>query len=183
MSITSWFLPPLDYAKVTPQIAVGAAFPRQHIPQLRARGFTAVVDCREEARDDVQRLADGDIRFLHLPMRDHHAPSIELLAHGVEWIADHLARVDRAQVLVHCQEGIGRSPLLVACVLVGQGYSGSRALDLVRTSRPRVALTARQLQILLRFESAWLAATLRQPDPPNSRLPHGPSITGENNAA
>lgn len=157
LSLTSWFQSPLDCGQVTPQIAVGSALARRPVPQLRARGFTAVVDCREEACDDAQLLADADIRFMHLPIRDQHAPSIELLAQGVEWVADHIGRVDRAQVLVHCQEGIGRSALVVACVLIGQGYSAARALDMVRTARPQVALTARQLQILVKFEAAWVA--------------------------
>jgi predicted protein tyrosine phosphatase len=157
IGLSQWLFGLLDYSKVTPQIAVGSAFAARHIAQLRKQGFTAVVDCRQEATDDMHMLAEVGIGFLHLPVRDHHIPSIGLLAHGVDWVADHLGRVDRGYVLVHCQEGIGRSPLLVGCVLVAQGYTAAQALGMIRYARPRVAPNRQQLMALLDFERDWRA--------------------------
>jgi predicted protein tyrosine phosphatase len=151
-SLLNWLLPPFDYSSVTPQIAVGSAPALRHIPHLRRRGFTAVVDCREEASDDTQKLAEVGISFLHVPIRDQHVPSIGVLRQSVEWVADHLACVDHAKVLVHCQAGIGRSPMLVGCVLVVQGYAATQAIDMIRLARPGVAPNRLQLLTLLDFD-------------------------------
>jgi protein-tyrosine phosphatase len=160
-SLARWFLPALDCSNVTPQIGLGSAFAPRHVAELRKRGFTAVVDCRQEATDDAGQLKAAGITFLHLPMLDHAAPSVALLAAGVDWVAAHLGRAKGGQVLVHCQAGIGRSPLLVACVLVGQGYPAGQALDMIRASRPRVAPNVQQLEILRRFARDWAADPAR----------------------
>ena len=62
----------LNYSEVTPQLAVGGAFRNRQIKRLKQRGVTAVVDCRLEARDDAQALADAGIQFLHVPTPDRY---------------------------------------------------------------------------------------------------------------
>src|SRR3977135_2246697 len=56
----------LNYSDVTAQLAVGGAFRKRHIKRLRHHGVTAVVDCRQEARDDPAALAAAGIQFLHI---------------------------------------------------------------------------------------------------------------------
>src|SRR5215510_1297365 len=86
----------LNYSDVTPQIAVGGAFRRRQIKRLRQRGVTAVVDCREEARDDPHSLSTAGIEFLHVPTPDRYGFTFEQLHAGVDWVLERLANGGRA---------------------------------------------------------------------------------------
>ncbi len=145
----------LNYSEVTPQIAVGGSFRNGQIHALKARGVTAVVDCREEARDDPRALERANMLFLHLPAPDHHAMSFEQLSEGVDWVLDHIGNGGHA--FLHCEHGVGRGPLMACAVLVAQGYTAPAALRIVRTGRWQAAPNDRQLRALLEFERAWRA--------------------------
>ena len=143
----------LNYSDVTPQLAVGGSYKVRQIKQLKARGITAVVDCREEARDDPKALAAADIELLHLPARDRYPLSYDQLHEGVDWVLDHLGQ--GGHVFMHCEHGVGRGPLMCSAVLVAQGYSAPEALRIVRAGRWQAMPNDRQLEALLRFEREW----------------------------
>jgi protein-tyrosine phosphatase len=143
----------LNYSDITPQIAVGGAFRRRQIKNLKQRGVTAVVDCRLEASDDPLALQSAGIDFLHLPTLDRHGFTYAQLHEGVDWVLDHLDQGGRA--FLHCEHGVGRGPLMACAVLVAQGHSAPEALRLVRTGRWQAMPNDRQLDALLNFEREW----------------------------
>src|SRR5260221_429448 len=111
----------LSYSDVTPQLAVGGAFRKRQIKQLKHRGVTAVVDCRLEAEDDPVALKQAGIEFLHLPTLDRHGFTYAQMHEGVDWVLDHIANGGRA--FFHCEHGVGRRPLMACALLVGQGHT------------------------------------------------------------
>lgn len=122
---------------VTPGVAVGGSFPESAIPLLAQQGVRAVVDLREEDRDNAALLNAHDIAFLHLPTEDHAAVSQDMLDTGVAFTTEALSH-DR--VLVHCQEGIGRSVALALCILAtleldGCGCDPIAAMRLIKDTR------------------------------------------------
>jgi protein-tyrosine phosphatase len=143
----------LNYSDITPQIAVGGAFRKRQIKNLKQRGVTAVVDCRLEASDDPLALQSAGIDFLHLPTLDRHGFTYAQLHEGVDWVLDHLDNGGRA--FLHCEHGVGRGPLMACAVLVAQGHSAPEALRLVRTGRWQALPNDRQLDALLNFEREW----------------------------
>lgn len=145
----------LNYSQVTPQIAVGGAFRKRQIKRLRERGVTAVVDCRQEARDDPTALAAAGIQLLHLPTPDRHGFTYDQLHEGVEWVLEHTAH--GGQAFLHCEHGVGRGPLMACAVLVAQGYTAPEALRIVRSARWQALPNDRQLAALLAFEGEWRA--------------------------
>ena len=146
----------LNYTAVTPQLAVGGAFRKRQIKRLSHRGVTAVVDCRIEAADDANALADARIEFLHVPTSDRHGFAFEQMRDGVEWI---MRRLDaKGRVFIHCEHGVGRGPLLACAVLVAQGHSAADALKIVRSARWQALPNDRQLAALLMFENGWQKA-------------------------
>jgi protein-tyrosine phosphatase len=140
----------LNYSQVTEQLAVGGAFKPRHIKLLKARGVSAVVDCRQEALDDQKSLADAGLDFLHLPTPDRHGFTYDQLHAGVDWI---MART--GTTFIHCEHGVGRGPLMTCAVLVAQGHSAPEALRVVRTARWQAMPNDRQLAALLAFEKEW----------------------------
>jgi protein-tyrosine phosphatase len=143
----------LNYSDITPQLAVGGAFRKRQIRRLRQRGVSAVVDCRLEAEDDPDALAQAGIQFLHLPALDRHAFTYDQMHEGVDWVLDHIANGGRA--FLHCEHGVGRGPLMACAVLVAQGHTAPEALRIVRASRWQALPNDRQLAALLNFEQEW----------------------------
>lgn len=123
---------------ITPRLAVGGGFPTSAAEWLaRSAGVAAVVDLRSEACDDEAALRRHGMTLLHLPTDDHCAVSQDMLDDGVAFTRERLARGDC--VLVHCQEGVGRSALLALCVLVDQGAAPLDALKTAKDARWQVS--------------------------------------------
>ncbi len=124
----------LDFTFVTPQLAVGGGFAEAAAERLaREHHISAIVDLRDEARDDEVLLLRHGVTLLHLPTLDHQAVSQSMLDEGVAFVAERMERDER--VLVHCQHGIGRSVLLALCVLIARGEAPLDALRRIKDAR------------------------------------------------
>jgi hypothetical protein len=143
----------ISYSQITDQIAVGGAFRPDQIGHLVARGVTAVVDCRAEARGPERAVRQAGLNFLHAPAPDRHAPSFAQLKSVVEWVNCQVA--DGGRAFLHCEHGVGRGPMLAAAVLVTRGYTASEAVRIVRANRWQALPNDRQLDALLAFEREW----------------------------
>lgn len=143
----------LNLSRITDQLVVGGSIPVRAYPGLKAMGVTAVIDLREEAKDDEVALANLGIELLYLPATDRYAASQDQLTAGVEWAMERLKA--GGQVYAHCKHGVGRGPLMGLAILVAQGQTGSAALRLMRSKRWQAAPNDRQLGALLDFERAW----------------------------
>lgn len=152
----------LNLSWVSGNLAVGGSFARKDIPLLAAQGLTAVLDLRAEAQDDAEALGQHGIQLRCLPAPDREAPSPHDMVGAVRWVLDQMDQ--GGKVLVHCEHGVGRGPLLGCAVLVAQGYSAPEALRLVRTRRWQAAPNDRQLEALLAFEKLWRAMAPGQRD-------------------
>jgi protein-tyrosine phosphatase len=148
--------PLLDVAWIRPDLAIGGRIAPANVPRLRVLGIDSVVDLRAEEADDPELLAEHELRFLHLPMTDTDPLTQKQLREGSRWIA--AERAAGRTVLVHCQHGVGRSVMLVAAVLLGEGSSVTGALDHVRARRPRMALSSTQLLALHDYGAAFVPA-------------------------
>jgi protein tyrosine phosphatase (PTP) superfamily phosphohydrolase (DUF442 family) len=147
----------LNFTWITPELAVGGAPKRRDYRRLAAAGISSVVDCREEASDDPEALAQVGIRLLRLPTEDRYGLSQEHLDEGAGWAIDRMAAGEK--VLVHCQHGVGRAPLLGGAILVKQGLSAPEALKTIRHKRWQAAPNDRQIESLLVFEERHRSRT------------------------
>ncbi|HET7753769.1 MAG TPA: dual specificity protein phosphatase [Anaeromyxobacteraceae bacterium] len=139
---------------VTPQLAIGGRLPTEAAAHLAQRlRVSHVVDVRVEECDDEHRFRAHGIGFLHLPTLDTRAVSQSMLDDGVAWVNEHLDR--GARVLVHCEHGIGRSVLLVLCVLVSRGEPPLSALERAKTARPVVSPSPEQLGAFAEWVRRW----------------------------
>jgi protein-tyrosine phosphatase len=82
-------------------------------------------------RDEVQSQG---LEFLAFPIPDRQVPKSEAK------LTDILERVNRMlatgeNVVVHCRQGVGRSGLVAACLLVTRGMSPGAAVDKVSFAR------------------------------------------------
>jgi predicted protein tyrosine phosphatase len=133
------------FSWIRPDLAVGGAFPIERAACLVAdHGVGAVIDMRSEACDDLGVLEQWGVRFLHLPTEDMAGVSQRSLDQAVAF-ARNCAAAD-LRLLVHCQHGIGRSALVVLCILMAGGLGPLEALALAKAGRQEVSPSEAQYQ-------------------------------------
>jgi protein-tyrosine phosphatase len=87
-----------------------------------------------DLHDEASEVRTQGMEFTSLPIPDRHAPKSE------SKVAEVLERVSCSlstgkNVLIHCRQGIGRSGLMAACLLVKKGMSPGAAVASVSAAR------------------------------------------------
>jgi protein-tyrosine phosphatase len=98
---------------------------------------------------DDRALGIAPERYLYLPVVDDHAPSLEQLRTGVDFIANEIAQ--GGSVYIHCGSGIGRAATMAAAYLISTGLTKHEAWARIRTVRPFIRPTPVQLEQIERF--------------------------------
>jgi protein-tyrosine phosphatase len=87
-----------------------------------------------DLRDEAGEVKANELEFVSFPIPDRQVPKSEAK------LADVLEKVIRAlssgkNVVVHCRQGVGRSGLVAACLLVKDGMSPGAAVERVSAAR------------------------------------------------
>jgi len=148
----------LNFDWIDERLAVGGSFPMESAETLaRQERIGAIVDLRVEACDDEAALRVHGLEFLHLPTQDACAIAPRMIDDGVEWVG---ARLDAGtRVLIHCENGIGRSALLALCILVAGGIGPLDAMNRLKTARPVVSPAPEQLEAFRAWVGTWRRRT------------------------
>ena len=98
--------------------------------------------------DEAGEVKVGGIEFKSFPIPDRQVPSSEAkLAESLEQVDTDLSR--GKNVVIHCRQGIGRSGLVAACLLVKKGLDPSIAVETLSAARGiPVPETAEQRQCI-----------------------------------
>ncbi|MDE2449285.1 MAG: ADP-ribosylglycohydrolase family protein [Gammaproteobacteria bacterium] len=125
---TYWALPGLLLAGEHPAGLTPDAT-RQRLGTLMAAGIECFLDLTHPTEiDSYDQALPYRIEYLRKPIRDHGLP--EKREHMME-ILDclHDALRSGRPAYVHCRAGIGRTGMVVGCLLVERGLTGEQALD------------------------------------------------------
>jgi protein tyrosine phosphatase (PTP) superfamily phosphohydrolase (DUF442 family) len=134
-------------SQISSQLYVGGQYRRRGWSKLQGWGITAVVNLRIEFDDNDAGIAP--LRYLHLPVVDDQAPTVEQLRTGAEFIAEEIAR--GGAVYVHCGSGIGRAATMAAAYLSSTGLGADEAWARIRAARPFIRPTPAQIEQIERF--------------------------------
>lgn len=116
-----------------------------HGAKLRKKGFCADISLEEERVENPREM-----KFqLWLPVKDHHAPSMEQLFAGTAFLAE--LQKNKVKTYVHCKNGHGRSPSLVIAYYIFTGMTHKEALAFVSAKRPEIHLWPGQIKRLKEF--------------------------------
>lgn len=131
-----------NFAIVTDQLSLSDAPTEDDLREIAAEGYAAVIDLRSESCDDISLLEKLGLAFFHTHIDDTYTPTTEQL-HEIFAFADHF--LDREKrILIHCQNGCGRSPLIVAAILIHRGMPTATALRLLYDRQPLIGFSDRQ---------------------------------------
>lgn len=92
--------------------------------------------------------------YLWLPVKDRAAPAVEQLNLGVAAL-EGLVKMKK-KIYVHCKNGHGRAPTLVAAYFIKQGKTVDEAIALIAAKRPLVHIENEQLKALKIFSKNLL---------------------------
>lgn len=138
--------------RITQNVWVGGA---NHPYLITNEGFHAIVNLRTKTDLNYDsHLQKARIKYLKKPIPDRSGISPKDLLDTIEWID---ARVKNgAKVLIHCNLGRGRAPLVASSYLVYLGLGPETALLLVKRKRRVTYLNSRQKYALEVFGKKML---------------------------
>lgn len=142
----------LQYSRITPFIYVGTnMLTARHFERLKKLDISVDIDLESERLEKIPMK--GLETFLWLPTKDRHAPSHDQMASGVAFLGQMVKH--KKKVYVHCKNGHGRAPTLIAAYLTTQGMPPERAIAFVKKRRPVVHLTKEQTVAVKRFSKIY----------------------------
>jgi protein-tyrosine phosphatase len=118
---------------------------------VRQAGIRCVLDLRAEAHATGSEASAEGLLYLRAPVPEGGVPLDSDLSLLADWIDQSVS--DHGPVLVHCREGLGRSPLVACAALVAMGVPVREAYAALRRARPEVSLSDEQAGALERFAS------------------------------
>lgn len=137
----------LEYSKITDLVYIGNSLCcTVHFEQkLINKGIRADISLDEEHLDSPW----GAEFFLWLPVKDKTAPNQEQLRVGVTTLTELVN--NHIPTIVHCHNGHGRAPTLVAAYLIKQGSTVDESILQIKKARPAIHLEDEQMDALKKF--------------------------------
>lgn len=137
----------LDFNYITDGIYIGTnQCCRTHFDEQLKKENIEVDISLEENRIDAPFGAQF---YIWIPIKDHFAPTKEQLDFGVSALEKFVKM--KKKIYVHCKNGHGRAPTLVAAYLIKNGKPVDEALVMIKTKRPSIHLEDTQREALNEF--------------------------------
>jgi protein-tyrosine phosphatase len=119
----------------------GGDWLKDELESWRLAGVDAVVslltpdeDSEFKLEDEARDAKGQGMTFLSLPIRDRQVPDSESTLTSTVQLMDEVLSSGK-NVLVHCRQGIGRTGLVAACVLINKGWEPQAAIELLSAAR------------------------------------------------
>lgn len=140
----------LDFSYITDGVSIGTNQCCQtHFDEkLKGEGITADISLEEDRLD----APFGVAFYVWIPVKNHAAPTRDQLEFGVS-VLEKLVAMGK-KIYVHCKNGHGRAPTLVAAYLVRKGKNPAEAEAFVAAKRPAAHLEEAQRQALSAYAEA-----------------------------
>lgn len=142
----------LEYNYITDGIFIGTnQCCQMHFDMvLKEEGITADISL-EENRLDAPFGVDF---YVWIPIINHEPPKPDQIEFGVS-VIDKLVSMGK-KIYVHCQNGHGRAPTLVAAYLISKGKNPEEAEVFIKSQRPSIHLDETQREALKVFSHKTL---------------------------
>lgn len=141
-----------NHSRITEHIIIGSDLCKGESCQVHSAVFAqmhiaAEIDLELERDEPVTPRLD---MYMRLPTRDHEAPSQSQLRIAAQTIHEVVSQ--GKSIYVHCQNGHGRSPTVVAAYFIQfKQKTVGQAIALIKKQRPEIHLEPIQINALEKF--------------------------------
>ena len=144
----------LNFSWVIADKLAGCAGPQDMVDLrfLKRKGITLIVRLAEEHKTHVSEdeVLKSGLKDFHEPIGDFTAPPQNQITRIVDHVRKSLE--DGDVIAVSCGAGIGRTGMILACILISLNHSVEDALDIAeRTRGHRAWETNEQYQAILEY--------------------------------
>ena len=144
----------IDYSQITDQIYIGSDLCNGlvcpiHGEEFKKLGICGEINLEEEHPETPPKNLDA---YLWLPVIDKQAPRLDQLLLGSAVIKE-MVLLDN-KIYIHCRNGHGRSPTLVAAYLMRyQKMTARQAVEFIKSKRSQIHIEGAQTKALEEFEA------------------------------
>ncbi len=131
---------------ISKNIAISPAFEMDEINHIKKIGIDAIVDLRSEDQDDADLIRQAKMEFFHVEVDDRYAPTRNQFDEILDFV-NPLLNQDK-KILIHCQNGYQRSPLLAITILIKRGMNVTDAKKLLKHRHPTSSFTPPQEEFI-----------------------------------
>lgn len=145
-----------DYSKITDKIYIGSDLCKGRVCPAHSEEFKTLGVCVElNLSAEKKEIPPDDIdSYSWVPVVDGYAPSQDQLDIGTSIINQ--AVENGETVYVHCKNGHGRSPTMVAAYLIRyKNMKIDKAIDFIGKRRPEIHIENTQKKALNEFVRRW----------------------------
>lgn len=145
-----------DYSEITDQIFLGSDLCKAGVCLIHKEEFKSLgVDVELNLSDESNELPPDNIEaYSWIPIVDGHSPSQAQLDLGTSIINEVVK--NNKKVYIHCRNGHGRSPTMVAAYLIRfKGYETDDAMEFLKEKRGEIHIEEDQIKNLKEFKERW----------------------------
>ena len=146
-----WFVPGLLGGAPQPGIFDPVERDLEALQRVRCR---LLVTLTEEWTPPADKINALEMRSIHQPIPDRHAPGIEETEGLCRIVADCIRQGEA--VVYHCRAGKGRTGTMIAAQLIYDGLDADRAIRTIRTVNPQWIESDEQIDMLHRFREVTM---------------------------
>ena len=147
--ITNFGKSSFDYSNITENILISGEYDENDIFTIQKLGINCVIDMRSESLFDKSLFESIGIKYFNIPVDNYFAPELEQIDSAIEYIKSNIS--DENNILIHCQEGGGRSSLIIIAYLITTGLDLFESMEIVKSNRWGANLNNIQFQKLKKW--------------------------------
>ncbi len=155
---------PQELDWVVPDLAIGSDI--RDLDFLKRHGISAIVGLQAERSDEESRLLNAGMEYLHVPIKDGHAPELSQIQSMVDWINKQTQ--NGRKVYMHCAAGVGRAPTMAMAYLVSTGLTADQAFAEIKLKHHDTDPGPRQLDAVREYEALISSEKARPFERPGS---------------
>ncbi len=146
----------IDYSQITENIYVGSDLCNGPVCPVHGKDFERLGICGEiNLEDEHPETPPKNLNaYLWMPVPDRGAPRLDQLMIGSAAMNE-MVKLENV-VYVHCKNGHGRSPTMVAAYLMRyKGMDRDGAIKFIKEKRPEIHIEEAQKKALEEFAKQW----------------------------